>query len=183
VRRDRLIGASALRSFAGVVDVTVRTETEADIDDELDVLESVGAEGRWLGLEVPFDRAARADRIRDDLRHPEAYGAFVAETGGKVIGFIGLRLAPYGVASIAMAILSGFRGEGIGTRLVERGIAWAKDAGAHKLALEVWPHNEAAIALYKKVGFTEEGRLRRHYRRRNGQLWDALVMGMPLQPT
>jgi RimJ/RimL family protein N-acetyltransferase len=164
-----------------VADVTLRAETEDDIDGELDVLEAVGAEARWLGIEVPFDRGSRADRLRDDLRHPLSYGAFVAEADGKVVGYIGLRLAPYGVVTIAMAILEGFRGRGVGTLLVERGIAWARQAGAHKLALEVWPHNEAAIALYKKMGFTEEGRLRRHYRRRNGQLWDALVMGLQLE--
>ncbi len=30
----------------------------------------------------------------------------------------------------------------------------------HKLALSVFPHNDAAIALYRKFGFVEEGRLR-----------------------
>jgi RimJ/RimL family protein N-acetyltransferase len=47
--------------------------------------------------------------------------------------------------------------------------------------LEVWPHNTAAIALYRRVGFVEEGRKRRHYRRRNGELWDAVLMGMELR--
>jgi RimJ/RimL family protein N-acetyltransferase len=44
----------------------------------------------------------------------------------------------------------------------------------------VWPHNEATRALYGKFGFVEEGCLRHHYRRRNGQLWDAIVMGLVL---
>ena len=48
------------------------------------------------------------------------------------------------------------------------------------MALEVWPDNERAIALYTRMGFIEEGRLRRHYRRRNGELWDALIMGLEL---
>jgi len=29
-------------------------------------------------------------------------------------------------------------------------------------------------------GFQREGLLRRHYRRRNGELWDTVVMGLPL---
>jgi hypothetical protein len=29
----------------------------------------------------------------------------------------------------------------------------------------------------------EEGRLRRHYRRRNGELWDAVVMGLVFDTT
>jgi len=57
---------------------------------------------------------------------------------------------------------------------------WAANAGAHKMALEVWPHNEAAIHLYRAAGFVEEGRKVRHYRRRNGELWDSVLMGRPL---
>jgi RimJ/RimL family protein N-acetyltransferase len=166
-----------------VPDVSIRAATGDDVDAVLDVLEAVGEEGRWLGIEAPFDRAARGERMHNELAQPAAHGAFVAEgpdAAGKVIGFITVHLAPYGVASIGMAILDGYRGQGIGTCLMERAAAWAVDAGAHKLALEVWPHNERAIALYTKLGFTEEGRLRRHYRRRNGELWDAVIMGRHL---
>jgi RimJ/RimL family protein N-acetyltransferase len=48
------------------------------------------------------------------------------------------------------------------------------------VALQVWPHNHAARALYRRFGFADEGLLRRHYRRRNGELWDAVVMGLVL---
>jgi len=44
----------------------------------------------------------------------------------------------------------------------------------------VFAHNEAAIALYRKSGFAEEGRLTRQYRRASGELWDAIVMGLLL---
>ena len=37
-----------------------------------------------------------------------------------------------------------------------------------------------ALALYRKFGFVEEARLRRHYRQRNGQLWDGVGMGLIL---
>jgi RimJ/RimL family protein N-acetyltransferase len=63
---------------------------------------------------------------------------------------------------------------------MEAGIAWAREHGAHKVTLTVWPHNRSAIALYAKVGFVEEGRFRRQYRRRNGELWDAIAMGLVL---
>ena len=36
------------------------------------------------------------------------------------------------------------------------------------------------IALYRKVGFVIEGRRRRQYRRRNGELWDAVLMALVL---
>lgn len=163
-----------------MADVVIRRETEQDIDAVLDVLEEVAAEERWIGTEVPFDRAARVERIRESLTKPDEFAGFVAEVDGRIVGSIGLQRAPYGVVSLGMALLDGYRDQGIGTRLLEEGIAWASEVGAHKVALEVWPHNERAIALYRKLGFVDEGLLRRQYRRRNGEVWDALVMGLLL---
>jgi RimJ/RimL family protein N-acetyltransferase len=48
------------------------------------------------------------------------------------------------------------------------------------VTLAVWPHNHAARGLYAKYGFVTEGTRRRQYRRRNGQLWDAVLMGLVL---
>jgi hypothetical protein len=51
----------------------------------------------------------------------------------------------------------------------------------HILSEPPIPWNEAAIALYRKFGFVEEGRLRKQYRRQSGELWDVLVMGLVLE--
>lgn len=77
-------------------------------------------------------------------------------------------------------VAAGWRGRGVGTALVAAAIDWARARGLHKLALSVFPHNHAAIALYKKFGFVEEGRLVRHVRRADGQLWDLIEMGLLL---
>jgi RimJ/RimL family protein N-acetyltransferase len=79
-----------------------------------------------------------------------------------------------------MAVAGGWRGRGVGTALMQSCVDWARERGIHKLALQVWPHNEAAIRLYEKFGFEREGVLRAHYRRQNGELWDAVVMGLLL---
>lgn len=50
----------------------------------------------------------------------------------------------------------------------------------HKLSLGVFPHNEAAIALYRKFAFVEEGRRVQHIRRSNGERWDLIEMGLLL---
>jgi ribosomal-protein-alanine N-acetyltransferase len=47
--------------------------------------------------------------------------------------------------------------------------------------LEVFPHNVAARALYRKFGFIEEGYFRRHLRRQNGEFWDSIPMGLFLE--
>jgi len=73
-----------------------------------------------------------------------------------------------------------WRGRGVGWALFQAAIDWARGHGLHKLSLEVFAHNTAAIALYRKCGFVEEGHRVRHYRRASGELWDSLVMGLPL---
>jgi RimJ/RimL family protein N-acetyltransferase len=161
---------------------TIRPAAEPDVDAMVDNTWAVAQEGTWIATEVPFDREDRRGRLAAGLGDDVHSGYFVAEVDDQVVGHIGLRLAPYGVVSVGMLVLDGHRGRGIGHALLTRGVDWARTAGGHKIALEVWPHNQAALALYRQAGFEEEGRLLRHYRRRDGELWDAIVMGLQLRP-
>jgi RimJ/RimL family protein N-acetyltransferase len=161
---------------------TTRTAAESDVDAVVDNTWAVAKEGTGIATEVPFDREDRRRRMIEGIEDDVHSGYFVAEVDGRVVAHIGLRLAPYGVVSLGMLVIDGYRGQGIGGALMARGIEWARSSGGHKISLEVWPHNEAALALYRHTGFEEEGRLRRHYRRRNGELWDAIVMGLQLRP-
>jgi RimJ/RimL family protein N-acetyltransferase len=155
----------------------------SDLDAALEMFGEVTAEGLWLGTEDGFDVEKRRARWSADLDDP-ARGSFVAVTDdGRVVGNANLVVAPYGVADIRMAVAGGWRGRGLGGRLLGELVAAALHLGAHKVALQVWPHNTRAIALYRSRGFVEEGRLRRHYRRRNGELWDAVLMGLVLDTT
>jgi putative acetyltransferase len=79
-----------------------------------------------------------------------------------------------------MAILPEFRGRGRGRMLLDRALAHARDCGGHKLALEVWPENGRAIALYARAGFEVEGLRRDHYRRLDGRLRSSLMMARRL---
>lgn len=80
-----------------------------------------------------------------------------------------------------MGILASHRGLGIGNALMRDAIAWATTKDLDKIALHVWPHNESAIALYEKFGFEREGYLRKQFRRRSGDAWDAVAMGLLLR--
>ena len=79
-----------------------------------------------------------------------------------------------------MAVAREWRGRGVGSALLAAAIEWARERGLHKLSLGVFPHNAAAIALYRKFGFVEEGRRVKQYRRSSGELWDAIDMGLLL---
>ena len=160
-------------------ELTIREATLADVDALVDLLVAVAGEGRWIATEAPVDTDRRRRRMVEDIEGADAV-VLVAEAGGTPVGELGLHLAPYGVADLGMAVAAGWRGHGVGGALLAEAIERAGAAGAHKLALQVWPHNTAAIALYERFGFRREGYLRRHYRRRSGELWDAVIMGLRL---
>jgi RimJ/RimL family protein N-acetyltransferase len=159
--------------------IEVRPATSADVPAMVDIFAAVAAEGMWIGTEAPVDRDRRA------LQFTATVGgdgqAFVAVADGEVVGHLGLHPEHNGTADVGMVVADGWRGKGVGSALLEAAITWARaEPGVHKLTLQVWPHNGSAQALYRKFGFEREGRLRRHYRRRGGELWDALVMGLVL---
>ncbi|MDQ3977976.1 MAG: GNAT family N-acetyltransferase [Actinomycetota bacterium] len=161
------------------MNVDIRQAAAEDVEAILDVLEPVVAEGRWLGVEPPLDRAERRQRFLASLDTGRSV-QLLAVVDGEIVGHLGLELAPYGVAQLGMYVAAQWRGRGVGTALVHAAVGTARLMGAHKLSLQVWPHNRGARRLYQRHGFVEEGRLRRHYRRRNGQLWDAVIMGLVL---
>jgi RimJ/RimL family protein N-acetyltransferase len=159
--------------------VTVREATVSDADTLVAMLAEVAAEGRWIGTEAPVDLQRRRERMVREIEGTDVI-VLVAEAGGTPVGQLGLQLTRYGVAELGMVVAAGFRGRGIGSGLLAEAVERARKAGAHKLSLQVWPHNAAAIALYERFGFQREGYLTRHYRRRSGELWDAVIMGLRL---
>jgi RimJ/RimL family protein N-acetyltransferase len=44
----------------------------------------------------------------------------------------------------------------------------------------VFPLNQPTLLMFEKLGFEREGLRRSHYRRRDGALWDVVVLGLPL---
>lgn len=138
-----------------------------------------------MGSEPPVDRAGQRARFLEHMDEPQESASLVALSADddRVIGHVGVHLETFKVAGLGMMVDARWRGRGVGGALVEAAIAGARDLGAHKLALQAWPHNHVARRLYLRHGFVEEGILRRQYRRRNGELWDAVLMGLVLDET
>ena len=164
----------------------VRPATVDDVPALIELLAAVAGEGRWLAAEPDFDREARAALVTETVRAGasggDPYAVFVvADDAGQLIGDLNIGLRSYGVAELGMMVADGHRGQGIGSALLTAGIDWARARGAHKVGLEMWPDNTAARALYEKFGFVEEGMRRNHYRRRDGELRSAVIMGLLLE--
>jgi ribosomal protein S18 acetylase RimI-like enzyme len=107
--------------------------------------------------------------------------AYYAIDGGKVVGwadispFAGPRLCHRG--SLGMGILQEYRGQGVGTRLLQSAVGHARQIGLEKVELTVYTSNTAAIALYRKLGFEQEGLIKR-YRKLGDRYFDCLQMGL-----
>jgi putative acetyltransferase len=104
----------------------------------------------------------------------------VAVADAEIVGSLQVRANRSGFGEIAMAVAREWRGRGVGSALLAAGIEWSRERGLHKLVLDVFPHNVAAIALYRKFGFVQEGHRVKQYRRANGEFWDSLDMGLLL---
>jgi RimJ/RimL family protein N-acetyltransferase len=130
-------------------------------------------EGRWLATE-----SATAEELANRFRQAILEGdpLLVLEEGGAIVGALGMHSAgAAGVLSLGMWVLPEHRGRGGGRMLVEAALA-ARPEHVHKIELDVWPDNEPAVALYRNMGFQEEGLRRDHYRRRDGTLRSSLIM-------
>lgn len=134
---------------------------------------AVAEERDGIAAEPPVDVERRASRWELDR-------TFVAVVGNEVVGELHIDPTPFGFGEVAMMVAAGWRGRGVGTALLVAAIDWARQRGLHKLSLSVFPSNERALALYRKLGFVEEGRRVKHMRRTSGELWDLVEMGLHL---
>lgn len=131
---------------------------------------AVAEERDGIATEPPVDVEERAARW-------DVEGTLVAVEEGELVGHIHVNVSRFGYGEIGMAVANEWRSRGVGSALMDAAVERARELGLHKLALGVFPHNEAGIALYRKFGFTEEGRLVGHIRRQNGERWDVIQMG------
>jgi len=100
-----------------------------------------------------------------DQRLARGYPVLVAEDGGAVLGYAsfgpfrageGYRETVENTVYVAHAA----RGRGIARMLMERLIAVARAAGHHRMVGGVSADQLASMALHRKLGFEEQGRLK-----------------------
>ena len=163
----------------------VRPIAADDADTFAGIIETVAGEGRWLLTELPWDAAAFARRVRDMLEAGARDILLLLEDDdGRAVGNLGLHPheAHPGLCWLGMGIVADARERGGGRALLAEGLDRARATRDwHKVALEVFPWNVRAVALYAAFGFRAEGLRRRHYRGADGTLRDVLVMGLPLR--
>ena len=153
----------------------VRLASVGDARAMAELFAAVAEERDAIATEPPVDVEERTA-----LFARTAAGTVVAVADGRVVGMLHVDVSRHGFGEFGMLVDRDWRGRGAGSALVQATVEWARDHGLHKLSLEVFAHNSAAIALYRKYGFMEEGRRIKQYRRDGGELWDSIVMGLQL---
>lgn len=140
----------------------------------------MGRDGTFQGtLQLPdMPVASRIEYLQKvDL----ASCKLVAVAGGEIVGAAGLHPAGTSlrrahVRALGIGIAAEWQGRGLGRRLITRLLDWADNwAGVLRVELTVHADNERAIALYRNLGFVDEGR-HRGYALKNGRYVDALCM-------
>ncbi len=127
---------------------------EQDIEEALGVLG--GHDWRWR----------KARHVDEDVAANPA-GVFVAEASGQVVGYVSARLdRAAGKGRIPnLAVADGFRGQGLGRRLIEHALEYFRREGMDYAVIETMAQNEAGRHLYPACGFQEVAR-QIHYARR-----------------
>lgn len=110
--------------------------------------------------------------VASELDNPLAYW-LVAVEDGHVVGYVGSQSVLDEADMMNIAVSPGARRRGIAQDLVQGLVAALKLRRVKCLALEVRASNEAAKALYAKLGFTQAGRRPNYYRNPKE---DALIL-------
>jgi ribosomal-protein-alanine N-acetyltransferase len=142
------------------IEIAIRTMTEADLEEIL-AIEIDSFSFPWI-----------RDHFLDELKSSHAFPLVALDQEESIIGYICPRLLLGEGHILNVAVRQDFRGQGVARLLVERILDDCRKKGGEVIFLEVRLSNEAAIALYRQVGFIETGIRRKYYE--NGE--DAILM-------
>ena len=106
---------------------------------------------------LPWSRQAFAE----ELAAPNAV-YLVCQEGGLVLGYGGMRHAAGEFYVDNIAVSPAHRRQGVGRAVTKALIARARELGGSLLSLEVRPSNQAAVALYTRLGLKPVG-LRKNF--------------------
>lgn len=127
---------------------------------------------------LAFEASWREDEFEDLLEGEGIYG-FLAQDD-EPLGVILCRVAIDEVEILTLGVTPAARRNGVAQALMVAGLGAARQRGAAQAFLEVAVDNEAAIALYERLGFHRAGKRLYYYDRGEAGRMDALVMRLDL---
>lgn len=165
----------------------IRTAELADADGMFDYLAHIDLTSDY-NVSRPGTRL-RSDviaRIETDLSHPNRL-FILAEHQSSIVGELSFhgntleRIAHHG--HLGISVHADWRSRGIGTALLQVLLLWARTHPViEKVCLGVFAENAAAIALYRRMGFWEEGRRDGEFKLGPGRYMDDIQMSQWVKP-
>lgn len=126
------------------------------------------AELEVLCFAVPWS----SEMLESELTNP-ASRYRVLEIDGQIVAYAGMWLVLDEAYITNIAVHPDYRGRGLGEAILRDMIRIARENGAVAMTLEVRVSNAVAQALYRKLGFAQEG-LRKGFYADNNE--DALIL-------
>jgi RimJ/RimL family protein N-acetyltransferase len=162
------------------VTAIIRRAEPGDAEPLVRLAESVGSEaGGWLIADGQWRKVSDERRYLKAIRRHAYSAVIVAEEDGRIVGRLSIgrdaHPASEHVADVGIMVAEGHRRRGIGRALMEAAESWARKVGVRKIELHVFPYNEAALALYDRLGYRRVGERKGHFRRSDGYV-DAILM-------
>lgn len=160
----------------------IRQICEEDIESFRSAVDVVARERLYLHL----TEAPPLDDLRAMVRGVLSKGTplLVLLDGNDVVGWCNIfslsRAVQAHVGVVAMGLKPDWRDQGWGTRLMQMALAEADAFGFTRIELSVYASNPRAAALYRKLGFVEEGLKRQSVR--IGETWFDEIMMARLTP-
>ena len=167
--------------------VEIRVPTLDDAEAIVELIKQADTETLFLARE-PGEFVTSVEREKEVITgviNDSDQQWFVAEYEGKVVGqcSIGLirRVVRYRHrAEVAFVILQDYCDLGIGGKIMQECIRWAKENGVTQLELDVVAKNERAIKMYEGFHFEKVGVMPKALRYSNGEFVDEYNMVLTL---
>lgn len=141
----------------------IRRAQPEDAEPRVANIRAIVAERVFIMTET-FPRSLEEVRKQFTEADPRKELWLAAEVEGTLAGGADFRRGVHSknshVAGLGVAILKRYRGLGLGEAMMRTGMEWATSVGVTRLKLGVFDANDRAVALYRKLGFVEEGRLK-----------------------
>ncbi len=135
-----------------MVDIKIRSTKETDYSQIIDLFKEFATFEK-----LPEKMMNSVDRMN---KEKDFFNCFVAVTSdNKIVGYVTYFFSYYtwigkSLYMDDLYVKPEFRKNGIGTKLINKVIDFAKDSKCHKLCWQVSKWNKPAIDFYKKIGAT-----------------------------
>lgn len=119
-----------------------------------------------------FSRPWTRQGLEEELENGNAH-FLVACADGETVGYIGIIECFESCEITNVAVTEKFRRSGVAAALITQAEKGARERKREFITLEVRPSNTAALSLYSKLGFMQQGRRKNFY---SEPVEDALIM-------